>query len=155
MRFEALHRGARSFRPVSPRGSAPWLLVAALAPAWLALGSPRAALSQTLCLQPAVGVPGSPGPPIWWGAGANTSIDDPRWAGAFGQAFNTGAVDDGVFKALHDNAGGTRSLYVSWKVNYAPIQGTAPVANNVLFCGFSNSSGSQVTLLRVNLIDGN
>jgi hypothetical protein len=124
------------------------------------------AAAQTTCVQPAVGVFGQFGPPIWFSDPAaatdfppplnmlNTDIGDPRWNGAWQQAYGDGSIDNGSFKALHFTSNGKRFLFVSATVNNPPIQGGASVTGNVFFLGLQNSAGTQTTLLRINLTDG-
>ncbi len=131
-------------------------------------GSWQASAAAQTCVQPAVGVFGKFGPPIWFAGAAPqfpppldeviTDVNDPRWNGAWQQAFGNGAVDDGALKALYKQvtigAVTTRYLFLQFSVDYDPIQGVAPVTNNIVYVGFQNNAQTQTTVLSVNLTDG-
>lgn len=78
----------------------------------------------TTCFPLAQGVPGQPGAPNWWdGASArpvDTTVDDPRWRGAFAHSFGDGAGVQAMFRGLNYVDGGT-NLYLSWLVLVDPI----------------------------------
>jgi hypothetical protein len=81
---------------------------------------------MTSCIPSAGGVPGLPGPPQWWDSLTSAprpfdaSIDDPRWRGALRRGYNSGAAEEGIFRALHAIEGGTPVLYLSWHVLHDP-----------------------------------
>src|SRR6266566_4895839 len=69
---------------------------------------------QDTCIPPAVGVPGLPGPPIWWDASMNGRFDDPRWNGAVSHTAGISSAEYVDFRAVH--SGG--KLYLSWEVRF-------------------------------------
>lgn len=80
---------------------------------------------MTSCIPVAGGVPGLPGPPQWWDTADpprphDASLDDPRWRGALRRGYNSGAAEEGIFRALHAIEGGTPVLYLSWNVLHDP-----------------------------------
>ncbi len=68
--------------------------------------------AASVCVPSAVGVPGEPGPPEWWGVVTGRK-DDPRWCGSMGVGH---ALDRGRFRALYAQEGGADYLYLSWEI---------------------------------------
>lgn len=101
---------------------------------------------MTSCIPPAFGVPGLSGPPQWWDTGANPprphddEIDDPRWRGASRHAYNSGAGEEGVFRALHAIENGKPVLYLSWRVLHDPTPG---LNTDEIYVGFQRSAGPR------------
>jgi len=103
--------------------------------------------AQTACIQNAPGLPGNyGGPPIWWGASANTAFDDPLWVNAWNQPAEDGTGEMGRFRALHDASG----LYLSWLVAYDPGLGNLPT-KDIIYVGFKKTGTMNATILRINL----
>lgn len=79
--------------------------------------APAPTLAQTACVPNVAGVPGQSGPPPFWqtpgGDASTTGVDDPRWRGAYAQAFG----GDGLrIRALTYRDGTQDYLLVSWDV---------------------------------------
>lgn len=105
------------------------------------VGGAAPAAAQALCVPPASGVPGLPGPPRWSGAEAWATIDDPRWRGAARQSFPNfiAATSDAGARALH--LGNT--LFLSLQVLVDPDGYTGDGAGHnydQVFIGFRNPS---------------
>lgn len=133
--------------PCSPRGPA-----AALLAALAALALPPGAPAQTsTCIPFAVGVPAAPGPPVWWSGAVPavfaTKVNDPRWQGSVAHTFLPGGTGEQVrFRALVNNEGGARALYLSWHVKVDPS-----LDNNqdLLYVGFQPAPGQDPLILQV------
>lgn len=115
-----------------------WLPVALFS--FAPLGTARA---QDVCVPLAVGVPGQPGPPAWWGGGSGP-MNDPRWQGAV----SYGHVNDDVqMRALRYVDGAQKYLVLSWQVN--ADAGTATAGGDYLYVGFWDSTTSSGNVIRV------
>jgi FlgD Ig-like domain len=68
--------------------------------------------AASVCIPGAIGVPGEPGPPEWWGVVTGRK-DDPRWCGSMGVGH---AMDRGRFRALYAQEGGADYLYLNWEI---------------------------------------
>ena len=124
--------GYRGFRPANAQSesehaplwySGPMLTVflqkhavaalALVAAVFVALpGAPVTARAAPVCIPTAIGVPGEPGPPEWWGVVTGRK-DDPRWRGSMGVGH---AMDRGRFRALYAQENGTDYLYLNWEI---------------------------------------
>ncbi len=108
------------------------------------------AFAQKVCVPPGYGVPGRSGPPKWvaWDADAsvpvNETLIDPRWNGASGQAFGTGAASPPAeFRAVYGTTGTQTYLYLSWTINVADVASTD---NHQLYVGFKPPAGDAKIL---------
>lgn len=68
--------------------------------------------AASVCIPDAIGVPGEPGPPEWWGVITGRK-DDPRWCGSMGIGH---ALNRGRFRALYAREGGADYLYLNWEI---------------------------------------
>jgi hypothetical protein len=105
---------------------------------------------MTSCIPVAGGVPGLPGPPQWWSTDGprpfDQSIDDPRWRGALRRGYESGAGEEGVFRALHSIEGGKPVLYLSWRVLHDPTGSPNVDEIHVIF------QRPGAPLLRINVV---
>lgn len=86
------------------------------------------------CFPTATGVPAQGGPPKWWGGNTST-LDDPRWKGAFAVGY-AGAVAE--FKALSTNEAGRDYALLMFHVKADP---SPPADTDFVFFGFSDGAG--------------
>ena len=100
----------------------------------------------TFCIPNAPGVPGLSGqPPTWVPGGAypqRTELDDPRWRGAYRRNFDDGVV----FRAVYDETGGQKSLYLSWNAVFVP---ELDDTHDVLYLGLRASGGADAMVIRI------
>jgi hypothetical protein len=119
------------------------LLLIAIALYALLLHAPRLANAQATCVPEAIGVPGQPGPPAWWGGGSGAT-DDPRWQGSmsFGHA-----NDDAQFRALKYTDSGQKYLVLSWEVK--ADSGGAATGSDYLYAGFWDPATSKGNIIKL------
>jgi hypothetical protein len=101
---------------------------------------------MTTCFPLARGVPGFSGQPPYWLPGhpifpQETSLDDPRWRGAFRRE-----LGDTVFRALHHVENGDKFLYLSWRVPYNQEMNEA---EDLLYVGFQPGGGSDAMVIEI------
>ena len=113
------------------------------------ISAPLVARADNLCAPAPVGVTGLAGAPDFWEqpavtagsadvalpAGYGQQLDDPRWNGAWQQAFATGAGTQAHLRALEDDAG--HFLYLSFVVDADP-NGARPA--EAIFLGLSDGT---------------
>jgi hypothetical protein len=105
----------------------------------LAAAPAAAAPSHEVCVPDASGVPTREGPPKWlnWSGSGTTAVDqlldDPRWLGATGQAFEVGSATPPLqTRSVVSTVGGKDYLFTSFIVDLEP-SATTP---RDLFLGF-------------------
>jgi hypothetical protein len=106
------------------------------------------------CIPVAGGVPGLSGPPQWYDTTDpprphDPSIDDPRWRGALRRGYESGAGEEGIFRALHAVEGGVPVLYLSWRVLHDPTG--SPNADEI-HVQFQRRGATPGPLLRINVV---
>jgi hypothetical protein len=109
------------------------------------------AMAQTACFPTAIGVPGQPGPPPFWSSTAgdpNTPrVDDPRWNGAYQQAF----ASDGLrMRALTYRDGSQDYLLVAWDIR---VDGGLNITtNDRIVLGVFDPVTASAKALRIELV---
>lgn len=95
------------------------------------------------CIPEAMGVPGQPGPPAWWGGGSG-STSDPRWMGALS---NGHVNNDAQMRVLRYVNGDRKYLVLSWEVKNDG--GPANSGEDLLYVGFWDSEASRGNIIRI------
>jgi hypothetical protein len=134
---------------MNPRAWPGLALIGALSLLGLLLSGTAHADPKKLCVPPANGVPGRPGPPEWLsGSAINTKIDDPRWVGATSQAYpQVGSSAQSQVRALVQG----NVLYLSFQV-FVDAAGTSASQQDSVYLALAQNATSAAKLIRIKVI---